>query len=77
MQAHKGLWIPPYLNSLRLLQSNILNVFLDSLSGSRQTKFDYLTLIDEILNVFNSESMKLGKDDTVINEIPYTIITYS
>lgn len=77
MQTHKGLWIPPYLNSLRLLQSNILNVFLDNLSGHKQAKFEYLTLIDEILNVFNSNSMKLSRDDTIINKKPYTIITYS
>lgn len=77
MQAHKGLWIPPFLNSLRLFQSNILNIFIDNLSGQRQTKIDYLTLIDDILNVFNANDIKLNRDDTIINDKPYSIITYS
>lgn len=73
IELYKDLWIPPYLNSLRLIQLNILNVFIDGLSDNKQIKINYFELIDEIISVFESNAMELNIDDKIINKKPYLV----
>jgi serine/threonine protein kinase len=73
MQSHKSLWIPNYINSLRLLQSNILNIFLDNLSGLKPSKWEYTNIVDDILNVFEIDQYNLSPYDSIINNKPYIV----
>lgn len=73
MQSHKCLWIPVYLNSLRLMQSNILNIFIDNLSGHRITKWNYLELINNIISIFEINEINFNQNDKIINSKPYIV----
>ena len=74
MQLYKCIWIPNYLTSLRLLQSNILNVFIENLAGTKSTKWEYLELMEPILDLFKEDGLRLSQNDSIINDKPYIVV---
>jgi hypothetical protein len=70
---------PPYLNTLKLLQTKLLNIFINNMGsknkiksldkiGTKKFNNKYLNLVDEIIDIFHEDNISIDKNDYIINK---------
>jgi serine/threonine protein kinase len=69
--------IPDYIDTLKMILANALNIFLNNLGNKNKNeklkKYNYFEIINEIIIPFKKNNLKLNNDDNIINTKAFII----